>query len=481
MDANISHFLQLWLSEPIKFFYQKVNANCAPNTVLSINLLTGFCAVEATISSYKISPTEYFDDVESNLSYYKQPPLSVTRSQYFDIIQRLAASESPDDQAWIAPGSACGDLVEFQRAISRRCSTFGYVSNIGQIAIIDDDVVRARSSGFENATGISLVNIPEKGMGAPQHVCVAMPSGFFLGGHFSLKGQGCLEAVKVILMDIAGPSVTLESHMLNKITNTIALDRGYQTEELINQLNEWGCTVVGTLKRCKFAPFSFGDGCRTYQHQVHLDKKGPRVDLFMTQTHQASSGQVIRSVAGVHRTGLGKAFMTHTTRPEYGAYKYTVTLNTGRHIDTNWPESFQPLLGGVIALTCDQRSPTWFILREFIFTSTSCYTCLRIKAKTISNVTPTAHIHVLDTLGITRHSASIGDCDVDVEQLIDISQESSESLMQLTRAQLVLLCQQRRLTYSGTKHQLAERLLAHELHTTNPGDITGDLLKCWFL
>ena len=70
--------------------------------------------------------------------------------------------------------------------------------------------MRARSSGFENATGISLVNIPEKGMGAPQHVCVAMPSGFFLGGHFSLKGQGCLEAVKVILMDIAGPSVTLE-------------------------------------------------------------------------------------------------------------------------------------------------------------------------------------------------------------------------------------------------------------------------------
>jgi len=53
--------------------------------------------------------------------------------------------------------------------------------------------------------------------------------------------------------------------------------------------------------------------------------------------------------------------------------------------------------------------------------------------------------------------------------------------MQLTRAQLVLLCQQRRLTYSGTKHQLAERLLAHELHTTDPGDITGDLLKCWFL
>ena len=163
----------------------------------------------------------------------------------------------------------------------------------------------------------------------------------------------------------------------------------------------------------------------------------------MTQQHQTSNGQLIQSVAGVHRTGLGKAFMTHTTRPKYGAYKYTVlvTLKTGRHIDTAWPETFQPFLGGVMTLTCDQRSPTWFMLREFIFTSTSCYTCLRIKAKTISNATPPAHISVLNTLGITRHSASLGDCDIDVEQLIDISHETPQSLMLLTRAQLVILCQ----------------------------------------
>ena len=47
------------------------------------------------------------------------------------------------------------------------------------ILIINVDVVRARSSKFEEYTGIPLVNIPEKGMGAPEHVCVVdMPSGF---------------------------------------------------------------------------------------------------------------------------------------------------------------------------------------------------------------------------------------------------------------------------------------------------------------
>ena len=155
-----------------------------------MNALSVFCAVEATISLYKISPSEYFDDVENNLNYYKQPPTSIQRVQYFDIIRCLAVSEIPDDQAWKASGSICYDLVEFQRTLNRRCASFGYVSNVGQIAIIDDDVVRARSTQFEQDTGISLVNIPEKGMGAPQHVCVAMPSGFFSWWTFFVKRTG---------------------------------------------------------------------------------------------------------------------------------------------------------------------------------------------------------------------------------------------------------------------------------------------------
>ena len=37
--------------------------------------------------------------------------------------------------------------------------------------------------------------------------------------------------------------------------------------------------------------------------------------------------------------------------------------------------------------------------------------------------------------------------------------------------------------YSGTKLQLAQRLLSHEITSNDPGlgDIIGDLVKCWFL
>ena len=114
----------------------------------------------------------------------------------------------------------------------------------------------------------------------------------------------------------------------------------------------------------------------------------------------------------------------------------------------------------------------------------SAYTALRLKAKHVNiggqNSTPNTHITVLDILGITRHTATIGDCDVDVEQLFDISNETVDSLQQLTRADLVLLCQQRRLPYSGTKLQLAQ-WLPHEMSSNDTSDIIGTWESAGFL
>ena len=85
-------------------------------------------------------------------------------------------------------GTVSVHLTEFQRAISRQCSYIGYVPSIGQVLCIDDDAVRTCSPAFESVTGMPLVNIPDKGMGANQNVCIAMPSGFFLGGALLIEG-----------------------------------------------------------------------------------------------------------------------------------------------------------------------------------------------------------------------------------------------------------------------------------------------------
>ena len=103
-----------------------------------------------------------------------------------------------------------------------------------------------------------------------------------------------------------------------------------------------------------------GGDCKSYAHQTKLDKRGPRVDCYMKQNYQSGKGHTTTSIVGVHRTGLGKCFMTHTTAPEYGPHKFTGTLKTGKIYDTAWPPSFALLLVGVMALTIDKRSPTWF-------------------------------------------------------------------------------------------------------------------------
>ena len=83
---------------------------------------------------------------------------------------------------------------------------------------------------------------------------------FFLGSHFSLKGQGAKEAVKIILLDLAGRGVVLQEQMHGRITNGTGLDRGYQQEDLLHTMNDWAVPVVGTLKRCKLGPFYIWGG-----------------------------------------------------------------------------------------------------------------------------------------------------------------------------------------------------------------------------
>ena len=101
--------------------------------MISLNVLSGFFSVEATIASYNITPSEYFDNLETNSTFYFKPPVTVTRTQYIEIIRHLGTSETRDDHAWVTPGSPCGDLVQFQRVLSQRCARIGYVSNIRSI------------------------------------------------------------------------------------------------------------------------------------------------------------------------------------------------------------------------------------------------------------------------------------------------------------------------------------------------------------
>ena len=78
-----------------------------------------------------------------------------------------------------------------------------------------------------------------------------------------------------------------------------------------------------------------------------------------------------------------------------------------------------------------------------------------------------------NSLGITRHSPSIGDHDIDVEEFHDIEGLSEAQLvdMIMTKNVRMDLCQQRGLPRTGNKHALAKHLFQHETHAQDLGDL----------
>ena len=147
MDASLRHFVTFWLQEPIKQLYAIVNAHCTPLSVISINKLSGFVAVQAIICSYNISPTEFYEDLDSNKGSYKVPRLCIDRDEYFQILHRMSAEQPlvEGSGCWVPSGTVSVHLTEFQRAISHQCPYIGYIPSIGQVLCIDDDVVQTRA------------------------------------------------------------------------------------------------------------------------------------------------------------------------------------------------------------------------------------------------------------------------------------------------------------------------------------------------
>ena len=69
------------------------------------------------------------------------------------------------------------------------------------------------------------------------------------------------------------------------------------------------------------------------------------------------------------------------------------------------------------------------------------------------HATSEQEIHVFKCLGITRHSPSLGDHEIDVEEFHDIEGLSEAQLLDMTKNVLMDLCQQRGLPRQVTnKH-----------------------------
>ena len=329
-QMTASQLSVVWVTPYLNLLFDVVNED-VNRTHYSKEVCLGFILHEAMIMSYNTSAESYFDD--STPGRYRKPGVGihVSKTIYFDILRRLShrynanPAENEISETWCPPFSPNVKVQHAQEVIRTFCSKFGYVPK-KSILSLDDDLLRLRSPVVEPSIGSSRIRNPKKGFGPMQHGLVSLLTGLYLGGHIPAMNEGTVESVKCLFLSLgkATGEVNLEQQMAGKIKNMVALDRGYGYDEIIKILTFYGSRLVGTFKRCALSPFVYGDA-KKFAHQTVISEKGPKFSLYARQALcKDADGTPVPSITGVHRSGSGNCFMTHTmcTCPELGLHKW---------------------------------------------------------------------------------------------------------------------------------------------------------------
>ena len=216
------------------------------------------------------------------------------------------------------------------------------------------------------------------------------------------------------------------------------------------------------LSKDVLCPFVYGDAKR-FAHQTVMSEKGPKFSLYATQALcKDADGTPVPSITGVHRSGSGNCFMTHTTCPELGPYKWAYvvrSISMRPQQSTMFDGPFTRLENTCILWTSTQRTVDWHALRLFRATSTSCVSIFCSIAKSALQQHPNFS-YILEFFGI-RHANFhlLQNIDIEMEEVDDLSHETDASLMLRTKDNLREMCQIRNLKVSGNKADLTLRLL----------------------
>lgn len=138
-----------------------------------------------------------------------------------------------------------------------------------------------------------------------------------------------------------------------------------------------GLSVTNTVKRTASLPYKFGDTrYNCVREQTVVPEVGPARVYNARKTIGGNNHYFT-----AYRNGTGRVVFLQSNDPNLRAEKHTyVPQNVAelkRYMSTNDPHQwrFTPLgmvlvSVGCIGLTSVQRSPEWFLLRKFRFTST---------------------------------------------------------------------------------------------------------------
>eukprot|EP00644_Phytophthora_capsici_P007064 jgi/Phyca11/57946/gw1.22.311.1 len=261
-SVDVACFIEAWLDSSIlSNFASYANRSLRTSDVATLDDILSFVEVELWLSFYGVTPEAFYKP--SNATCYPAAATVMTQAKYRSILTALSAppqQTSNSSAHWNSPFTINRDVSNTMEQIRRLCSDIGFVNEV-TIASLDDDLLRLRSQ-LVDGTGLAHVRNPKKGFGTVHNGIVSVGTGIYLGGHISARGESAVDAVRVLQRSLCG--VSTESQI--KLPGIIhALDRGYQSQAVNQQIVETGGSIVGTHKRTGRFPFTYDQTASRFQ------------------------------------------------------------------------------------------------------------------------------------------------------------------------------------------------------------------------
>ena len=208
-----------------------------------------FIKTLAYLSFYGKTPTVFFGNERAF------PPASRLSLSSFRRVLKGLSKPSCDQliSMWEEPFKTCPNVQFCEKKCNEINSSLAYIDKISIISQ-DDDQYRLTSKLCEEI-GLVRINNPKKAFGPVATGCVSLTSGITLSLHIANRGETALDITQILMMSLTKkllPQKAIGS-------NIIAMDRGYWNHEMVKYLTSNGFQIIGTHKRTKTFPFTFGE------------------------------------------------------------------------------------------------------------------------------------------------------------------------------------------------------------------------------
>lgn len=301
-EISLSDLVNYFFEVIIGSIFSAILEGSLPSHDVAGSDLVQFIKALVYTSIYRTTPTKLFKPANGFL----YPVAAALDSSAFNrVLKALKTKRSgANGGTWDAPFSVDPLIRNMEQNLTAASCKLAYIRGTTIISL-DDDQYRL-TSALSQCMGLARINNPKKAFGVVSTNAVSLISSVVLGMRLAGKGESFGDIAQIVLMWMQSAGLPNQVHGRNE---TIALDRGYLLPQLVEFLCVQGFNLIGTYKRIKSAPFSFGNvpaGGRRKQIQENGAKS-----IYVAR--KKFSGRWMYCMA--YRGGRGRVAMLFTTDP----------------------------------------------------------------------------------------------------------------------------------------------------------------------